>query len=70
MLGGRRQSARPAAAADLVGGWVSLHLLPLPPAIVEASLEGTQPDGMTLPGFMEGVAVEGPATPPATTPYS
>jgi hypothetical protein len=53
-----------------VGGWVSLHLLPLPPAIVEASLEGTQPEGMTLPGFMEGVEVEWPATPPATTPYS
>ena len=30
----------------------------LAPAVVEAILEGTQPEGMTLPGLMEGVAVE------------
>jgi len=30
----------------------------LAPDIVEAVLEGRQPDGMTLPGLMDGVPVE------------
>jgi len=35
-----------------------LRLTLLSPAIVEAILDGRQPEGMTLPGLMEGVAVE------------
>ena len=33
-----------------------LRLTLLAPAIVEAILDGRQPEGMTLPGLMEGVA--------------
>ena len=35
-----------------------LMLTLLAPDIVEAILYGRQPEGMTLPGLMEGVAVE------------
>ena len=35
-----------------------LRLTLLAPDIVEAILDGRQPEGMTLPGLMEGVAVE------------
>ncbi len=35
-----------------------LRLTLLAPEMVEAILDGRQPDGMTLPGLMEGVAVE------------
>ena len=49
-----------ASAEKINASYVSriLRLTLLPPAIVEAILEGTQPEGMTLPGLMEGVAVE------------
>ena len=49
-----------AAAEKINASYVSrvLRLTLLPPAIVEAILAGTQPEGMTLPGFMEGVAME------------
>jgi len=49
-----------AAAEKINASYVSrvLRLTLLPPAIVEAILEGTQPEGMTLPELMEGVAVE------------
>ena len=36
----------------------NLMLTLLAPDLVEAILDGRQPDGMTLPGLMEGVAVE------------
>ena len=36
----------------------ALRLTLLAPDMVEAILNGRQPDGMTLPGLMEGVAVE------------
>jgi hypothetical protein len=35
-----------------------LRLTLLAPDIVEAILDGGQPEGMTLPGLMEGVAAE------------
>ena len=35
-----------------------LRLTLLAPNVVEAILDGRQPDGMTLPGVMEGVPVE------------
>jgi hypothetical protein len=35
-----------------------LRLTLLAPDIVEAILDGRQPEGMTLPGLMDGVAVE------------
>jgi hypothetical protein len=35
-----------------------LRLTLLAPDIVQAILDGRQPEGMTLPGLMEGVAVE------------
>ena len=38
----------------------ALRLTLLEPDMVEAILEGRQPEGMTLPGLMEGVAVEWP----------
>ena len=49
-----------AAAEKINASYVSrvLRLTLLPPAIVDAILEGTQPEGMTLPGLMEGAAVE------------
>ena len=49
-----------AAAEKINASYVSrvLRLTLLPPAIVDAILEGTQPAGMTLPELMEGVAVE------------
>ena len=51
----------------------ALRLTLLAPDVVESILDGRQPEGMKLPGLMEGVAVEWPAaTPtlslPATTP--
>ena len=48
-----------AAAEKINASYVSrvLRLTLLPPAIVEAILQGTQPEGMTLPGLMVGVAV-------------
>ena len=36
----------------------ALRLTLLAPDMVEAILDGRQPEGMTLPGLMEGVAVE------------
>lgn len=36
----------------------ALRLTLLAPDMVEAILDGQQPEGMTLPGVMEGVAVE------------
>jgi len=36
----------------------ALRLTLLAPGMVEAILDGRQPDGITLPGLMEGVAVE------------
>jgi len=52
-----------AASEKINASYVSrvLRLTLLAPAIVEAILDGRQP---------EGVEVEWPATPPATTPYS
>ena len=49
-----------AAAEKINASYVSrvLRLTLLPPAIVDAILEGTQPEGMTLPGLMEGVTAE------------
>lgn len=49
-----------AAAEKINASYVSrlLRLTLLAPSIVEAILEGTQPEGMTLPGLMEGVGVE------------
>ena len=54
-----------AAAEKINASYVSrvLRLTLLPPAIVEALLQGTQPEGMTLPGLMVGVAVEWGALP-------
>ncbi len=64
-----------AAAERINASYVSrvLRLTLLPPAIVDAILEGAQPEGMTLPALMEGVGVEwAAATPnsslPAITP--
>ena len=63
-----------AAAEKINASYVSrvLRLTLLAPVIVEAILEGRQPEGMTLPGLLVGVAVEwAAATPtlslPATT---
>ena len=49
-----------AAAEKINASYVSrvLRLTLLAPSIVEAIVEGTQPEGMTLPGLMEGVGVE------------
>ena len=49
-----------AAAEKINASYVSrvLRLTLLAPSIVEAIVEGTQPEGMTLPGLMEGVEVE------------
>jgi hypothetical protein len=49
-----------AAAEKINASYVSrvLRLTLLPPAIVEAILEGTQPEGMTLPALMVGVEAE------------
>jgi len=49
-----------AAAEKINASYVSrvLRLTLLAPAIVEAIVAGTQPEGMTLPGLMEGVGVE------------
>jgi hypothetical protein len=49
-----------AAAEKINASYVSrvLRSTLLAPDIVEAILDGRQPEGMTLPGLMEGVAVE------------
>ncbi|UPY35825.1 hypothetical protein [Sediminicoccus sp. KRV36] len=49
-----------AAAEKINSSYVSrlLRLTLLSPAIVEAILDGRQPDGMTLPGLMEPFPVE------------
>ena len=58
---GRFATIRELAAAEKINvSYVSriLRLTLLPPAAVEAILDGRQPDGMTLPGLMEGVATQ------------
>ena len=49
-----------AAAEKINASYVSriLRLTLLPPTVVEAILDGRQPEGMTLPGFMAGAAIE------------
>ncbi len=49
-----------AAAEKINDSYVSrvLRLTLLAPDIVEAILDGRQPEGMTLPGLLKGVAVE------------
>jgi hypothetical protein len=49
-----------AAAEKINSSYVSrlLRLTLLAPAIVEAILDGRQPEGMTLPGLMEPFPVE------------
>lgn len=58
---GRFATIRELAAAEKINAsYVSriLRLTLLAPDVVEAILDGQQPEGMTLPGLMEGVAVE------------
>ena len=58
-----------AAAEKINSSYVSrlLRLTLLSPVIVEAILDGRQPEGMTLPGLMAGVEVEwGNAAAPGT----
>ena len=49
-----------AAAEKINASYVSrvLRLTLLPPAIVEAILDARQPEGMTLPALLAGVAVQ------------
>jgi len=55
-----------AAAEKINSSYVSrlLRLTLLAPGIVEAILNGRQPDGMTLPGLMEQFPVEWPRQKP------
>jgi len=48
-----------AKAEKIERGYVGslLRLTLLPPAMVEAIVAGRQPEGVTLPGLLEGVAV-------------
>jgi hypothetical protein len=48
-----------AKAEGVERGYVGslLRLTLLPPPMVEAILDGRQPEGVTLPGLMEGVPV-------------
>jgi hypothetical protein len=48
-----------AKAEGVERGYVGslLRLTLLPPAMVEAILDGRQPEGVTLPGLLEGVPV-------------
>ena len=58
---GEHGSARELAKAEQVNETYicrALRLTLLAPDMVEAILDGRQPEGMTLPGLMEGVAVE------------
>jgi hypothetical protein len=59
--GGQFATVQELAAAEKINAsYVSrvLRLTLLAPEIVEAILDGRQPEGMTLPGLMEGVPVE------------
>ncbi len=59
--GGQFATVQELAAAEKINAsYVSrvLRLTLLAPDIVEAILDGRQPEGMTLPGLMDGVAVE------------
>jgi hypothetical protein len=59
--GGQFATVQELAAAEKINAsYVSrvLRLTLLAPDLVEAILDGRQPEGMTLPGLMEGVAVE------------
>ena len=49
-----------AAAEKINASYVAriLRLTLLAPAVVEAILDGRQPEGMTLPGLLKGVEVE------------
>jgi|GEM_PF-6472842 len=49
-------SSRPGGAVNATSLISVLTLLA--PNLVEATLDGRQPEGMTLPGLMVGVAVE------------
>ena len=61
LLAGRYATMKELAAAKRINASYvcrMLRLTLLAPDIVEAILDGQQPDGITLPGLMKGVAVE------------